>query len=77
MNASLKTIVLSEGIALLSKVQNLPSSELKGSIELEQWLDWQVKVNNPRWTRFVERQQYHLFDLINADTELGTSRYFA
>jgi hypothetical protein len=76
MNSSQKTMILCEGLALLAKVQDLPANQLKGSSELEAWLDWQIKVNNPRWTRFVEAKQFALFDEINADTELGTSRYF-
>jgi hypothetical protein len=66
MNASEKTRNVAEGIARFARVQDLAPSDatpVAKAIRLK-WQEWCDA--HPQWVEFVEREQFYLFDRVNA-----------
>lgn len=66
INTSEKTRIIADGIALWSRVQDLSAIDgtlLANSVRAD-WQRWCAV--NPQWVEFVEREQFALFDRVNA-----------
>lgn len=62
MDASRKTKIVAEGIALWAAYQDLPMSRQNGSPEEGAWLEWADRYTP--LTDIAQREQSRLFDLI-------------
>lgn len=66
MNNSRRTTIIAQGIALWAVVMDQPTSPMnQEQIENEKaWLVWEN--DNPQFVEFVKREQFNLFDRVNA-----------
>jgi hypothetical protein len=65
MNSSRKTAIIAEGIALYAVVQDMPCSQISGSVAQEKWDAW-CRAHPTQYAEFVKKEQYRLFDQVNA-----------
>jgi hypothetical protein len=66
MNASQKTTIIARGIARFAAVQDLAPSDARPEAKAirNHWFVWCDA--HPQWVEFVEREQFYLFDRVNA-----------
>lgn len=64
MNNSRRTAIVAHGIALYAAHMDQPLND-KPTFTTQLWLEW-ISQNGPTLTAFVEREQFNLFDRLNA-----------
>lgn len=64
MNTSQRTRIIAQGIALYAAYQDEPGVSPNHDV-LDAWEKWAQEY--PRYVKFVEREQFALFDRINAE----------